>query len=168
MIHKEMPPGTSSSATTAPCPSVSQPNPNTPKVETLADDDPDLDDVPACLPEAAETPLSCIGAVRITPPVWTQSSDVLSDDDGIPISAVDATLPSPWDDFSDAPDVVRAQIDTGAFATVTDQLHMLHDYKAFDDSFPCPVRLLPASENSDLSPLGVGYLHVPAQTDAGY
>ena len=36
-------------------------------------------------------------------------------------------LPVPDND----PDAVQAQIDTGAFASVTDQLHMLHDYREF-------------------------------------
>ena len=68
----------------------------------------------------------------------------------------------------DAPDIVRAQLDTGAFATCTDQLHMLHNYRQFDDSFPCPIRLLPATENSDTVPIGVGYLHIPARTHEGF
>ena len=68
----------------------------------------------------------------------------------------------------DDPDAVRAQIDTGAFASVTDQLHMLHDYREFSATFPCPVKLEPAKEGSDIYPQGVGYLHVPAINGRGH
>jgi hypothetical protein len=65
---------------------------------------------------------------------------------------------------------IRAQIDTGAFATCTDQIGMLHDYRAFDnDKNKCPVRLMPATHGSDAVPHGFGYLHVPsAYTPLGY
>jgi hypothetical protein len=57
---------------------------------------------------------------------------------------------------------IRAQIDTGAFVTCTDRKDMLHGYKEFTSKRPCPVRLLPATVNSDCVPKGYGYLHVPA------
>ena len=66
------------------------------------------------------------------------------------------------------PDVVRAQLDTGASASCTNLLHMLHDYRAFSPKYPCPVRLLPATEGSDAVPLGLGFLHVPCDNGVGF
>lgn len=65
------------------------------------------------------------------------------------------------------PDGIRAQIDTGAFVTCTDQRNMLHNYFEFNTLNPCPVRLLPATLNSDTIPKGYGYLHVPAKNSHG-
>ena len=62
----------------------------------------------------------------------------------------------------------RAQIDTGAFVTCTDLLHMLHGYTGFSESSPCPVRLLPATVGSDATPKGYGFLHVPARKKIGF
>ena len=64
--------------------------------------------------------------------------------------------------------VPRAQLDTGAFASCTNQKHLLHDYKVFSPSHPSPVCLQPATEGSDAVPKGVGYLHVPAACADGY
>ena len=64
--------------------------------------------------------------------------------------------------------VPRAQLDTGAFASCTNQQHLLHNYRAFGPSFPSPVRLLPATDGSDAVPEGFGYLHVPAACHDGY
>ena len=66
------------------------------------------------------------------------------------------------------PDAKRAQIDTGAFATVTGDKQLVHDYKEFSESFPCPIKLLPATENSDTIPAGMGYMHVMAPNADGY
>ena len=33
---------------------------------------------------------------------------------------------------------------------------------------PCPVQLLPASDGSNVLPLGIGYLHVPAPNLQGH
>ena len=68
----------------------------------------------------------------------------------------------------DAETTVRAQIDTGAFTSCTYIMHLLHNYVAFDKDNPCPIKLLPASDGSDLTPLGYGYLHVPAPTAKGH
>ena len=64
--------------------------------------------------------------------------------------------------------VPRAQIDTGTVVSCTDQLHMLHDYKPFSKENPCPVRLLPALKETQATPQGSGFLHVPAHNDRGY
>ena len=45
---------------------------------------------------------------------------------------------------------------------------MLHDYREFSATFPCPVKLEPAKEGSDIYPQGVGYLHVPAINGRGH
>ncbi|MCE2996259.1 MAG: hypothetical protein LW863_11705 [Flammeovirgaceae bacterium] len=45
---------------------------------------------------------------------------------------------------------------------------MFHNFVWFSPSFPCPIKLLPASEGSDKIPLGVGYLHVPAKNQSGF
>ena len=65
-------------------------------------------------------------------------------------------------------DAKRAQIDTGAFATVTGDKQLVHGYQEFNESFPCPIRLLPATENSDTIPAGMGYMHVVAPNANGY
>ena len=58
------------------------------------------------------------------------------------------------------PDVRCAQVNTGASATVTDQLDLVHGHREFGPDFPCPIRLLPAKEGSDTIPKGAGFLHV--------
>ena len=68
----------------------------------------------------------------------------------------------------DDPDVPRAQIDTGAFVSCTGSKSLLHNYREFTPEFPCPVKLLPATDGSDAIPLGFGYLHVPASNSAGF
>ena len=71
-------------------------------------------------------------------------------------------------DDDDPPGVARAQIDTGAFATVTDQLHLLHGYQEFGPTNPCPIRLMPATQGSDTIPKGFGYLVVPSNPHGGH
>jgi hypothetical protein len=68
----------------------------------------------------------------------------------------------------DNTEIVRAQLDTGAFATCTDRKDYLHSYREFNREYPCPIRLLPATNGSDQIPEGVGYLRVPAHNDQGY
>ena len=127
-----------------------------PDVETLPDDDPYLD----------EPFLSSINAVKIGHHAFTPSADVYSDQEAIPVNQV-ATQP-PHIDQEDPPDVFRAAFDTGAFATCTDRLDMLHDVTWFSDTNPCPVRLKPATHGSDTVPQAVGYLHVPARNALGF
>ena len=91
--------------------------------------------------------------------IFVRSTDVIPDNLDLPHT-------TERDDYD--PDAFRAQIDTGAFASCTDQIHMLHDYKTFTRENPCPVRLLPASEGSDVVPFGVGYLHIPAMNELGH
>lgn len=66
------------------------------------------------------------------------------------------------------PDAKRAQVDTGAFATVTGDRQLVHGYPEFNELFPCPIKLLPATENSDTIPAGMGYMHVVAPNADGY
>ena len=114
-----------------------------------------------------------LNAIRIQRPEVIQAYDIMSDDsdDDESIlneveegSSKDETPPIVDDD----PDAIRAQIDSGAFASCTDQLHMLHDYKEFSKSFPCPLHLLPAAVGLDLTPKGVSFLHVPALNAQGH
>lgn len=151
-----MPPGRSSSAVFSRTP----PNVKAPVVETIADDDPE-----DALEEGRDETeiLSSINAIDIHRVQWTPSSDVRTEEPkGPPEPGSDPNLT----DFD--PDAIRAQINTGAFATCTDQLHMLHDYQEFNESHPSPIRLLPATENSDAVPQGYGYLHVPAHNSQGF
>ena len=58
----------------------------------------------------------------------------------------------------------RAQVDTAAEASVTPFKDLLHDYKAYDDTFKCPIRLVAALDtNSKVQPEGEGYLHIPSR-----
>ena len=68
----------------------------------------------------------------------------------------------------DTPDEHRAQMDSGAFATCTNQQHLLHNYREFGPDYPCPIKLLPVADGIDLTPHGVGYLHVPALNSRGH
>jgi hypothetical protein len=81
--------------------------------------------------------LSPINSVDVNPHVWAPSADVLPE---LSNATPEPTAPIVDDD----PDAPRAQINTGVFVSVTDQLHiMLHDYAEFSSSRPCPVKLLP-------------------------
>ncbi len=66
------------------------------------------------------------------------------------------------------PDVIRVQIDTGTCATVTGKKHILHFYREFGPDFPCPIRIKPATEGSDATPIGVGYMFVEAPNEEGF
>ena len=81
----------------------------------------------------------------------------------VPINQVTGKLPStacPTKVDYSAP---RGQIDTGAMVSCTDKLHILHKYRAYDESFLCPLKLAGAvSSSEDVHPLGEGFLHVPA------
>ena len=125
----------------------------------MSDDDPEEDD-----DQGREdiTVLSSINSINISPSNFTPSHDVIEDTEDLHVSSVQLG------EGKHDPDAIRAQIDTGAFATCTDQLKMLHSYKAFTVEHPSPVRLLPATENSDAVPQGYGYLHVPAHNTQGF
>ena len=149
----------------------------TPVVETVPDDDPesfdqgrDPDLNPLHQGWDYDSSISLmINAVDMEEPVFTPSADVTSEYRDVEMpreeSSAKAILRLGVDND---PDAVRAQIDTGAWCSCSDQLHMLHDYKAFSDDFPCPVKLIPAVEGSELVPEGVGYLHIPAATAEGH
>jgi len=82
--------------------------------------------------------------------------------------AADVQVETVADQLDDDLDVIRAQVDTGAHVSCTDQLHMLHDYRDFTQSLPSPVKLMPATVGSDAVPKGFGYLHVPAKNTKGF
>jgi len=98
--------------------------------------------------------MSSINAVDIHRISWSPALDVH-------VEPVDAQ----HDD--DDPDAIRAQVDTGAHVSCTDQLHMLHGYQKFTRSRPSPVKLMPATVDSDAIPKGIGHLHVPAKNAQG-
>ena len=121
----------------------------TPQVTTLADDDPiDGGD----LFEEGRDDLdymSSINAVNINCMSCSPSADVY---DAEPL----LTLKDP--------DALRAQIDTGADVSCTDQLHMLHQYHAFDEAFPSRIKMMGGIVNSNAVLKGYSYLHIPAIT----
>jgi len=98
--------------------------------------------------------MSSINAVDIHRITWSPAADVQT---------------KPVDDLQDDdPDAIRAQVDTGAHVSCNDQKHMLHGYQEFTQSRPSPVKLIPATGNSDAVPKGVGYLHVLAKNAQGH
>lgn len=62
----------------------------------------------------------------------------------------------------------RALIDTSAYASCTHRRDWLHHYTEFTESNPSPIHLKPATDGSDATPVGFGYLHVPARNSRGY
>ena len=135
-----------------------------PCVATMADDDP-VSDQGDIFDEGRDDQeiMSSINAVDVHRTVWTPSADIAPEEpDGPP------EVGAPEDFLSDDPEAIRAQIDTGAFVSCTDLQHMLHDYREFSKERPSPVRLMPATENSDAVPKGYGYLHVPAHNQQGH
>ena len=133
--------------------------------DTDSDDDSWFDDI-------FDSPLNSIITEQ---PIFHDYADVLGDtpDLNVLVSALEVSGDT-FFDASEAPNLFHddnapcAQIDTGAFASVTGLLHILHDYKPFTKASPCPLRLLPATDGSDTIPLGFGYLHVPANVPLGY
>ena len=156
---------------------------DTPNTETFNSDNYDEEfcsddancDEEFCLDED-DKPLACqINAISIHNPPVLEPYEILSassDDDISDCSSVSGDsvfqIGDGPSDVDNDPGALRAQIDSGAFASVTDQLHMLHDYKEFNAEFPCPIRLSPAKRNSTIVPEGVGYLHVPAINAYGH
>lgn len=112
----------------------------------------------------------------LSPPNYTQYSD-LHDDFLAAVNPIHVDLgpvmdfpdirsdPLPIDQDLEGP---RAQIDTGAFVSCTDQKNLLHNYQEFGPEYPCPIRLMPATVDSDAVPKGYGYLHVPARNTDGF
>ena len=144
-----------------------------PDVTTLPDDDPpDLIPRPSspARPNVTHTDdgdiykegrddiyeMSPINAVDIHRMMWTPSADVQAESE-------ETKCP-----LDDDPDAIRAQIDTGAHVSCTDQKHMLHDYREFTRSHPSPIKLMPATVDSDAVPKGIGYLHVPSANAKGF
>ena len=152
----------------------SSPHPSAHDTSTLDDDDPLFDDVNQIstvdddeddsfdFPAERELFLQ---SISFQPTIIDPSPDVLGDDEPIPLVKSTNSIST---EHEDSPTTFRAQIDTGTFASVTDQLHLLHDYQAFTPSNPCPLRLLPATVDSDCTPKGWGYLHVPCANLVGY
>ena len=100
--------------------------------------------------------LSPLNAIDIHHISWSPAADVQAE----PVC-------SPHAEVED-PDSIRAQVDTGAYVSCTDQLHMLHGFKEFTRSRPSPIKLMPVTVNSDAVPKGVCYLHVPAKNAQGF
>ena len=104
------------STTDTPVQSLNVLLPMAPIVETVTDDDPDnWDEGRDDIPYDTE-----INAVDIWFPILVTSADVFSDEPAPPQLAV-----------SNKPHMVQAQLDSGAFVSCTNPLHMLHDYTAF-------------------------------------
>jgi len=102
-----------------------------------------------------------LNAVDFAESVWVQSSNVQEADDSsvlshdtYKISNVATDIPTELRCDADA---LRVQLDKGAMVTATNFVHLLHDYHAYDEAFPCRLKLTGAIDN----PLGEGYLHVP-------
>ena len=115
----------------------------------------------------------------------TENEDTFDDQRAIPLNAVDVLFPKVLSNMECSPELdsapvsaihdnddavlsTRAHFDTAAFASCTGDRSLLHDYTKFTKDSPCPVRLAPASEGSDVRPHGVGYLHVPAPNPQGF
>jgi len=143
--------------------------PVAPRIATLPDDDPSCTIQKPSLASIDDTLkdgdmykegrddimfMSSINAVDIHRLSWSPAADVQ-------VETVDDRLDNDID-------VIRAQVDTGAHVSCTDQLHMLHDYRDFTRSLPSPVKLMPATVGSDAVPKGFGYLHVPAMNTKGF
>ena len=128
-------------------------------VETVSDND-------SCsgtdsLPDQGRVENAFINAVDFSDPIWTPSPDIL---DELPQEDPEIDAPQVKID----PEAPRAQIDTGAFVSCTDQLYLLHDYVKFSKTRPSPIRLQAATTGSDAVPEGYGYLHVPSDNKSGY
>ena len=126
-----------------------------------------------------------LNSVRILFPFPTHSFEVKLSSEVLPTHRTDSIdLPAPIplipDKFiSDIPINIiheknvhlnhRAQVDTAAYVSVTPFIHLLFDYKEFDETFPCQIHLVAAlSTNSKVRPLGVGFLHVPFEDVHGH
>ena len=129
-------------------------------------DNDDLEDDSYARPIALE-----LNAIDIPRPAFVPSYDVqsaTSDDDddvapvaaAIPFAVASSKMKEVTNVEGNDPEAPRAQIDTGAFVSCTDQQHLLHQYREFSREYPCPVTLLVASEGSNIVPKGAGYLHV--------
>jgi len=143
--------------------------PVAPRTATLPDDDPsgttqkpsfasiddDFEDGDLCKEGRDDIVIvSSVNAVDIHRLPWSPAPDV----------QVKTVADHPDDDL----DVIRAQVDTGAHVSCTDQLHMPHGYRDFTQSFPSPVKLMPVTAGSDAVPKGVGCLHVPVKNTEGF
>jgi len=132
-----------------------------PKIATLPDDDPaslvqDLSTAPAHQDEEDGDVceegrddimiMSSINMVDIHRVSWSPTADVQVD-------------PIDIKKDSDA-DAIRAQVNTDAHVSCTDQKHTLHGYQEFTQSRPSLVKLMPATVNSDAVSKGVGYLNI--------
>jgi len=149
--------------------------PVAPRIATLPDDDPSCDAQKpplASINEDVENGdmheegrddiviMSSIDAVDIHRISWSPAADVQIEVEDVQVETVTAQ-------HEDDLDALRAQVDTGAHVSCTDQLHMLHGYRDFTRSLPSPAKLLPATVGSDAVPKGVGYPLIPAKKCSG-
>jgi len=148
--------------------------PVAPRIATLPDDDPsciiqkpsftsiddNFEDGDLCKEGRDDIMImSSINVVDIHRLSWSPAADVQVETVAVKTVA---------DHLDDDPDAIRAQVNTGAHVSCTDQLHMLHGYGDFTQSFRSPIKLMPATVGSDAIPKGVGYLHVPAKNTKGF
>ena len=104
------------------------------------------------------------------------STDILSDDDSVTSIETVPVCNTTFDSKPSKPpfnkanmDLPRAQIDTGAKASVTNCLHLLHNVKFYSETFPCRVRMYGATNKELLiCPEAVGMLRIPALNQIKY
>ena len=102
------------------------------------------------------------------------SSDVLAADDTSIFSedtfrVNNLKSTSSFDSASYSYDDIRAQLDTGAKVTCTNVLHILHNFKYYDSTFPSSFRLTVAIDKSfAVLRLGEGYLNITAINRQGF
>jgi hypothetical protein len=117
-----------------------------------------------------ETPIMSI-QLRYGPPISTRGTSTPSPARIVPETSLEminqnylttnsdlvvlAIIPSDM-----APIERRGHIDAGALASTTHLESSLHDLQLYDNSNPCPIRLVTA-DNERFAPKGAGYLHVP-------
>ena len=152
-----------------------------PDVTTVADDDPDVLDPGRILDQGRNDDLydiSPVNTIDVAEILETPHADVLLEEEeaiGIQhlpqdtmISAINKSMIRNEGGVLYDPDLDRAQMDTGTMASVTGKLHILHHYRPFTKDFPCPIRLKPATEGSDTTPKGMGYMFIEAPNEEGF
>ena len=63
---------------------------------------------------------------------------------------------------------IQGHFDAGSQATTIPNKLLLSNYQAYNDSFPCRVRLISADETNPQFPLGEGTVRISTQSDPGY
>ena len=85
------------------------------------------------------------------------------------VQNINTDLTEITDDEEQNHDITRAQIDTGASVSVTNEKELLHRYKPFNEQRKCPIRLNGAINMDEaIIPEGSGYLRIPTNFIGGY